>query len=69
MPVSVLVVFFFSLTVGLDGISFIDAVEALFGGTDENVAIIIKQIRFPRIFMACMVGAGLAVSGCVFRQY
>jgi iron complex transport system permease protein len=67
MPVSVLVVFLFSLTVGLDGISFIDAVEALFGGTDENVSAIIKQIRFSRIFMACMVGAGLAVSGCVFQ--
>jgi iron complex transport system permease protein len=67
MPVSVLIVFLFSLTVGLDGILFIDAVKALFGGADENVATIIKQIRFPRIFLACMVGAGLAVSGCVFQ--
>jgi iron complex transport system permease protein len=67
MPVSVLVVFLFSLTVGLDGISFIEAAKTLFSGADDNVAVIIKQIRFPRIFMACMVGAGLAVSGCVFQ--
>jgi iron complex transport system permease protein len=68
MPVSVFVVFLFSLTIDLDGISFISAVEALFGGADENVTVIIKQIRFPRIFMACIVGAGLAVSGCVFQS-
>jgi iron complex transport system permease protein len=68
MPVSVLVVFLFSLSIGLDEISFVDAAKALFGDADENVVVIIKQIRFPRIFMACMVGAGLAVSGCVFQS-
>lgn len=68
MLVSVFVVFLFSLAIGLDGISFVDAVKALFGGAvDENVVVMIKQIRFPRIFMACIVGAGLAVSGCVFQ--
>jgi iron complex transport system permease protein len=67
MPVSVILVFLFSLAIGLDGVSFVDAAKALFGDADENVAIIIKQIRFPRIFMACIVGAGLAVSGCVFQ--
>ncbi|BAG13929.1 iron ABC transporter permease [Endomicrobiia bacterium] len=67
MPVSVLVVFLFSLTIGLDGISFVDVVKALFEGADGNVVVMIKQIRLPRIFMACMVGAGLAISGCVFQ--
>ena len=67
MPASVLVVFLFSLVIGSNGISFVDAVKALFGGADSNVTIIIKQIRFPRIIMACVSGAGLAVSGCVFQ--
>ncbi|OEG71288.1 hypothetical protein ATZ36_02835 [Candidatus Endomicrobiellum trichonymphae] len=67
MPVLILIVFLFCLAVGLDGISFADTVKALFGGTNDNVAIIIKHIRFPRIFMACIVGAGLAASGCVFQ--
>jgi iron complex transport system permease protein len=67
MPISVLIVFLFSLVIGLDGISFVDVVKALFGAADENIVLIIKQIRFPRIFMACIVGAGLAGSGCVFQ--
>ena len=54
MPVSVLVVFLFPLVIGSNGISFVDAVKALFGGADSNVTIIIRQIRFPRIIMACV---------------
>lgn len=61
--------FLFSLMYGSNKISFIEVLKALFGNIDmdENVAMIIKQIRLPRTIMTCIVGAGLAVSGCVFQ--
>jgi iron complex transport system permease protein len=67
MPLAVFAVFLFSLVIGSNGISFVDTVKTLFSGADSNVAMIIKQIRFPRVVMACVSGAGLAVSGCVFQ--
>lgn len=61
--------FLFSLMYGSNKISFIEVSKALFGSIDidENIAVIIKQIRLPRTIMTCIVGAGLAVSGCVFQ--
>jgi iron complex transport system permease protein len=60
-------VFLFSLVSGSNEISFIDALKALFTNADDNTAMIIKQIRFPRIIAASVTGAALAVSGCVFQ--
>jgi iron complex transport system permease protein len=68
MPALVFTVFLFSLLHGSIQISFLDMLKALFGcGVDADIAVIIKQIRFPRTLMACVTGAGLAVSGCVFQ--
>jgi len=67
MPILVILVFLFSLTCGLNEISFVNVVKALFGSADKGITLIIKQIRLPRVIMACITGAGLAVSGCVFQ--
>jgi iron complex transport system permease protein len=57
----------FALLSGSIDISFSDALNGLFKNADDNVTIVIKYIRLPRIIMACITGAGLAVSGCVFQ--
>ncbi|MDR3253653.1 MAG: iron ABC transporter permease, partial [Endomicrobium sp.] len=68
IPALVFTVFLFSLLHGSIQISFFDMLKGLFGcGADADIAVIIKQIRFPRSLMACVTGAGLAVSGCVFQ--
>jgi iron complex transport system permease protein len=68
MPILLIVVILFSLTQGSNKISFFDTLNALFDNAgDENIAIIIKHVRLPRTVMACIVGAGLAVCGCVFQ--
>ncbi|MCA6070153.1 MAG: iron ABC transporter permease [Endomicrobium sp.] len=67
MPVLIIAVFLFSLLIGSNEISFFDVIKSLLGNTDENIVAIIKNIRFPRTIMACITGAGLAVSGCVFQ--
>ena len=67
MPVLTVVVFLFSLLIGSNGISFFDVIKSLLGNTDENIIAIIKNIRLPRTVMACITGATLASSGCVFQ--
>ncbi|MDE5753910.1 MAG: iron ABC transporter permease, partial [Oscillospiraceae bacterium] len=36
--------------------------------TDKQIAMIIWNIRLPRILMALLVGAGLSVAGCAFQS-
>ncbi|MDR1511548.1 MAG: iron ABC transporter permease [Endomicrobium sp.] len=66
----VIVMFLFSLMYGSSKISFVEILKIFFGSVDNNnedIVVIIKQIRLPRTIMACIVGSGLAVSGCVFQ--
>ncbi|GHT54469.1 iron ABC transporter permease [Endomicrobiia bacterium] len=68
MLVLVVAAFLFSLISGTVDISCIDAVKALLGNSvDETKTSIIRHVRFPHSIMACITGAGLAVSGCVFQ--
>ncbi|MDR1942733.1 MAG: iron ABC transporter permease [Endomicrobium sp.] len=67
MTVLLFLIFFFSLTYGLSGISLLDALSALFNFGDENIITIIKSIRLKRIIMVCVTGAVLGGSGCVFQ--
>jgi iron complex transport system permease protein len=67
MLVLLILISSFALLRGSINISFSDALKVLFKNTDDNVIMIIKYIRLPRIIMACISGAGLAVSGCVFQ--
>ncbi|MDR3256158.1 MAG: iron ABC transporter permease [Endomicrobium sp.] len=67
MPMLILVVFLFSLASGSNGISLIDVINVLFSNADDNISLIIRQVRFPRVIIACVIGAGLAASGCVFQ--
>jgi iron complex transport system permease protein len=67
MMILVLAAFLFSLVSGSADISCIDAIKLLFSNTDETMTLIIRHIRFPHSVMACITGAGLAVSGCVFQ--
>ncbi|MDR1784162.1 MAG: iron ABC transporter permease [Endomicrobium sp.] len=68
MLILIIIVFLVSLAYGLSEVSFSDVLKALYGNLEDgNEAMIIKQVRLPRTIMACIVGAGLAVSGCVFQ--
>ena len=59
-----------SLTVGpAEGLSATDAVRALFGldGVPEWHRLVVRDIRLPRMLLALIVGAGLAVVGAVMQ--
>ena len=53
---------------GTTEVTFADAAAAIFrAGDDATVAEIIWKARMPRILLAVIVGAGLAVAGAVFQ--
>jgi len=55
-----------SLAAGPVALSFGEIVRGLGGGSDA-AAIIIQEIRLPRLLLAALVGAGLAASGAALQ--
>jgi len=55
------------LAAGSSGMGFSSVINALLDPAGDINSTIIWQIRLPRILLAMLVGAGLAVSGCVFQ--
>lgn len=60
-----LLISIFSLAVGATDIPLTTLFDWLQGNADEHTALIIEQLRLPRILLAIGVGALLAVSGTV----
>jgi len=70
IPVAILA----SAAFGAADISFLTALRAVAGrlgfietGISETTKLILFQIRFPRIILAAVTGAGLATAGAVFQ--
>lgn len=60
--------FILGIVLGSTNIPFIDVFKALFSGGTENNALIIRNVRLPRVLAAVIAGAGLAASGCVMQN-
>ncbi len=56
-----------ALMVGPVAVPLASVLEALRGTGDPQVQTIVTSLRLPRVLMAALVGAGLAVSGAVFQ--
>jgi len=61
------ITFILSMVSGISDISIVEMFKSLFFSSDENTYTIINQIRFPRVILAMVAGAGLSASGCVFQ--
>ena len=60
--------FFFGLISGDIDTNFSDAYNALFHYSNDDInQVIIREIRFPRIVMAIVSGAGLSVAGMLMQ--
>lgn len=58
----------FALTVGTIALSASDVLSALFHmPTDFQTALVVNEIRLPRLLLGMLVGAGLAVSGAAMQ--
>ncbi|GEK33773.1 FecCD family ABC transporter permease [Kurthia sibirica] len=62
-----LMMMFLSINAGFIKIPFDEVIDVLFGnGTEDNI-LTIFDFRLPRIFMAALVGMGIAVSGAILQ--
>lgn len=62
-----LLCFVISMNTGYSKLSPLDTLRTLFGGGSDKEALILFQLRLPRIIIAILVGAGLALSGCIIQ--
>jgi iron complex transport system permease protein len=56
-----------SSTLGSSDLSFADVVRATLGQGSDDTELIVRTLRLPRILVAVLVGAALAISGTVFQ--
>lgn len=65
---AIVVLFFISLQTGSITISTLDVMRTLFGyGTDQQ-QLVLFEFRLPRMVIALLIGAALAVSGAVLQS-
>lgn len=61
-----LAVLIYSMATGSIKLGFIELIQGLFRGGNENVEVI-RDLRFPRIIVSSLTGASLAVSGVLLQ--
>jgi iron complex transport system permease protein len=59
--------FLTSMNTGYARISPADTIRIIFGGGTDRENLILFQFRMPRIVISILVGAGLALSGCIIQ--
>jgi iron complex transport system permease protein len=65
--VLIIIVIVISMNTGLIKLAPMDVFRTLFGGGTSQQQLILFEFRLPRIVLSIMVGAGLAVSGCILQ--
>jgi iron complex transport system permease protein len=66
--VLILVMFVISMNTGFSRLSPLEVFQTLFGMGTEKQELILFEFRLPRIVISLLVGAGLAVSGCIMQS-
>lgn len=67
LAVLIVTVFIISMNTGFIRLSPLDVIKTLFGMGTEKQSLILYQFRLPRIVISLLIGAGLAVSGCIMQ--
>lgn len=63
----IVIAFIISMNTGFIRLSPIEVIQTLFGAGTEKQHLILFDFRLPRIVISVLVGAGLAVSGCIMQ--
>lgn len=66
---SLLVLFLVSLSTGPANIGALQSIFALFGGSNEPLTIVMREIRLPRALLGAIIGASLGLSGAVLQGF
>ncbi|ERM18941.1 FecCD family ABC transporter permease [Brevibacillus laterosporus] len=64
----IIVVFFVSLHLGVIRIAPLDVIVTLFGFGTADHQLILFEFRLPRMVIALLIGAGLAISGAILQS-
>src|SRR5687767_2860186 len=67
LAILIVVMFVISMNTGYIRLAPLDVVKTLVGAGTEKQELILFEFRLPRIVLALLVGAGLAVSGCILQ--
>lgn len=67
LAILIVVMFVISMNTGYIRLAPLDVVKTLVGAGTEKQELILFEFRLPRIVIALLVGAGLAVSGCILQ--
>nr|WP_234405054.1 iron ABC transporter permease [Paenibacillus bouchesdurhonensis] len=67
LGILIICAFIVSMNTGYIRLSPLDVVKTLFGMGTEKQSLILFQFRLPRIVISVLIGAGLAVSGCILQ--
>ncbi|MEW9122391.1 MAG: iron ABC transporter permease [Thermotaleaceae bacterium] len=62
-----IVSFIISMNTGYTKLTPFDTIRTLFGGGTDKENLILFDFRLPRIVISILVGAGLALSGCIIQ--
>ncbi|WP_367568154.1 FecCD family ABC transporter permease [Lacrimispora sp.] len=65
--VLLIISFIISMNTGYTKLSPLDTLRTLFGGGTDKENLILFDFRLPRIIVSILVGAGLALSGCIIQ--
>ncbi|MFD1675268.1 FecCD family ABC transporter permease [Alicyclobacillus fodiniaquatilis] len=61
------ITFLISMDTGIIRLPPMDVIRTLFGQGDAKQGLILFDFRLPRIVISVLVGAGLAISGCILQ--
>jgi iron complex transport system permease protein len=67
LSILIVVAFMVSMNIGFIRLSPVDLIQTLLGMGTKKQALILFDFRLPRIVISVLIGAGLAVSGCVMQ--
>ncbi|OIB02974.1 iron ABC transporter permease [Paenibacillus sp. LC231] len=63
----IVLVFLISMNTGVIRLSPLEVIKTLFGGGTDKQELVLFEFRLPRIVISLLIGAGLAISGCVMQ--
>ncbi|AKF96204.1 FecCD family ABC transporter permease [Brevibacillus laterosporus] len=67
LSILIAIAFIFSMNTGFIRLSPLELLQTLFGAGKDKQNLILFEFRLPRIVISLLIGAGLAVSGCVMQ--
>lgn len=67
LAILIVITFIISMNTGVSKLSPLDVLHTIFGMGTDYQKLILFEFRLPRIIISILVGAGLAVSGCILQ--